>query len=265
MSYLQKVREQNPLIHNITNVVVTNFTANGLLALGASPFMAYAHEEVADVAAMAGAVMLNMGTLDEYTVQSILLAGQSANRAGVPVVFDPVGAGATAYRTDSARRISEQVKVDFLRGNVAEIANVAGAEWNIRGVDAGTGEGDRTQLARQAAEQLGSIVIVTGQEDIITDGQATLTVANGHPLLTKVTGAGCLLSSVVAAFAASAGGREHWLQAAAEALAFYGIAAELAAECTEGQGTGSFQVEFINQLSLLTPEQVKQRARIETL
>ncbi|WP_017814553.1 hydroxyethylthiazole kinase [Paenibacillus shenyangensis] len=265
MSFLQKVRQQNPLVHNITNVVVTNFTANGLLALGASPFMAYAHEEVADVAAMAGAVMLNMGTLDEYTLQSIMLAGQSANRAGVPVVFDPVGAGATAYRTKAARQVTEQMQVDILRSNIAELAHVAGAEWNIRGVDAGAGEGDRVKLAQQSARQLGTLVVVTGQQDIVTDGQTTLIISNGHELLTRVTGAGCLLSSVVAAFAAVSGGREYWLPAAAEALAFYGAAAEIAAKLTAGQGTGSFQVELINQLSLLTPEELQKLARIERL
>jgi len=265
MSFLQKVRQQNPLVHNITNVVVTNFTANGLLALGASPFMAYAHEEVADVAAMAGAVMLNMGTLDEYTLQSIMLAGQSANRAGVPVVFDPVGAGATAYRTKAARQVTEQMQVDILRSNIAELAHVAGAEWNIRGVDAGAGEGDRVKLAQQSAQQLGTLVVVTGQQDIVTDGQTTLIISNGHELLTRVTGAGCLLSSVVAAFAAVSGGREYWLPAAAEALAFYGVAAEIAAKLTAEQGTGSFQVELINQLSLLTPEELQKLARIERL
>ncbi|ANF95626.1 hydroxyethylthiazole kinase [Paenibacillus bovis] len=265
MSFLQKVRQQNPLVHNITNVVVTNFTANGLLALGASPFMAYAHEEVADVAAMAGAVMLNMGTLDEYTLQSILLAGQSANRAGVPVVFDPVGAGATPYRTAAARQVTEQMQVDILRSNIAELAHVAGAEWTIRGVDAGAGEGDRVKLAQQSARQLGTLVVVTGQEDIVTDGETTWIVSNGHELLTRITGAGCLLSSVVAAFAAVSGGREYWLSAATEALAFYGTAAEIAAERTAGQGTGSFQIELINQLSLLTPDELQKRARIEQL
>ncbi|HEY9576988.1 MAG TPA: hydroxyethylthiazole kinase, partial [Pseudobacillus sp.] len=121
---LTQVRKQSPLVHNITNVVVTNFTANGLLALGASPVMAYAKEEVADMARIAGALVLNIGTLDEEKVASMILAGKAANEAGVPVIFDPVGAGATAYRTDAAFRIMEEVKVDVLRGNAAEVANV---------------------------------------------------------------------------------------------------------------------------------------------
>lgn len=264
MSILAKVRAQNPLIHNITNMVVTNFTANGLLALGASPFMAYAHEEVADVAAIANAVVLNIGTLDEYTVESILLAGQSANQSQVPVVFDPVGAGATPYRTQSAKRIIEQVQIDVLRGNIAEVANVIGEQWQIKGVDAGTGDGDHTAIAEQAARQLNSIVVITGAKDIVTDGQTTYAIANSRPILTQVTGGGCLLSAVVGAFIAVAhpDQAQERLKAVAEALAFYGIAAEIAYEQTAGQGTGSFQIEFINQLSLVSPEIVAERSRI---
>jgi hydroxyethylthiazole kinase len=257
MSYLKRVRERNPLVHNITNLVVANFTANGLLALGASPFMAYAHEEVEDVARIADAVMFNIGTLDENVVQSILLAGRSANANGVPVVFDPVGAGATPYRTETAQTVMKQVKVDVLRGNMAEIANTAGERWDIKGVDAGEGSGDALEIARRAALKLGCIVAATGKEDIVTDGTAVALIGNGHPLLAKVTGAGCLLSSVVAAFLAVGG--ESKLDAVTEALAFYGIAAENAFERTAGQGPGSFQIEFINQLASVSPETVNER------
>ncbi|WP_411343831.1 hydroxyethylthiazole kinase [Paenibacillus sp. WLX1005] len=263
MSFLRTVRERQPLVHNITNVVVTNFTANGLLALGASPFMAFAHEEVEDVAAMAGAVMLNIGTLDPYVVQSILLAGKAANHASVPVVFDPVGAGATPYRTASAQQITEEVRVDIVRGNVAEVANVIGEAWQIKGVDAGGGDGDRVQLAIRAARQLHCIVVITGAEDLVTDGEQVHGIANGHPLLTQVTGAGCLLSSVVAAFAAvTDGSRAQLLQSSVEALIFYGVAAELAAERAGQHGTGSFQIELLNMLGTVTPEQVQQRGRM---
>jgi len=263
MNYLAKVRAQNPLVHNITNVVVTNFTANGLLALGASPFMAYAREEVADVAKLAGAVVLNIGTLDDRVVESILLAGKSANDSSVPVVFDPVGAGATAYRTDSAQRIINEVKLAVLRGNVAEVANVVGEPWVIKGVDAGAGDGDVAALAVKAARKLNCVVAITGKEDVITDGNSTYIVRNGHPLLTKVTGAGCLLSSVIGAFLAV--GEQAWLVAAAEAVSFYGAAAETAAEIAAHQGPGSFQIEFLNQLALLSPEEFQKKARITLL
>jgi len=264
MTFLTKVQAQNPLVHNITNMVVTNFTANGLLALGASPFMAYAHEEVADVAAMANAVVLNIGTLDPYTVEAILQAGRSANQAGVPVVFDPVGAGATPYRTQSAIQITEEIQMDVLRGNVAEVAHVIGESWHIKGVEAGAGEGNVIEIAEQAARQLKCIVAITGEKDVVTDGQTTYTIANSHSILTKVTGGGCLLSAVVGAFIAVADPNESQerLTAVVEALTFYGIAAEIAYAQTANQGTGSFQVAFINQLSIVTPDTIATHAKI---
>lgn len=268
MTFLTKVRLYNPLVHNITNMVVTNFTANGLLALGASPFMAHAHEEVADVAKLANAVVLNIGTLDESVVKSILIAGKSANENDVPVVFDPVGAGATAYRTAIAQRITQEITLAVLRGNVAEVAHVVGEEWSIKGVgvDAGTGEGNVVLLAQKAALQLGCIVVITGKEDVITNGHTTYITRNGYPLLTKVTGAGCLLSSIVGAFlAVSEVSDQSWLESVTEALAFYGVAAEIAAEMTEHQGPGSFQIELLNQLALVSPDTLQQRARIHQI
>lgn len=242
---LIKVREQKPLVHNITNVVVTNFTANGLLALGASPVMAYAKEEVADMAKIAGALVLNMGTLDETVVHAMHLAGRSANAHGVPVVFDPVGAGATPYRTDTARRMMDEVKVSILRGNAAEIANVIGESGTIKGVDGGDTAADAVELARQAARQLGCVVVVTGPDDIVSDGSVTWKVSNGTPLLTKVTGTGCLLTSVIGAFAAV---EKDLVKAAVSALAYYGVAAEEALKVSGGDRPGTFQTELLNQL-----------------
>lgn len=263
MTYLTKVREQKPLIHNITNIVVANFTANGLLALGASPFMAYAHEEVAEVAKMANAVVLNIGTLDEQLVEACLIAGKSANENHVPVVFDPVGAGATSYRTSASHTIIAGVKLAVLRGNVSEVAHVAGASWSIKGVDAGVGDGDIVAIAQLAARKLGCIVVITGKEDVITDGEVTFLVSNGHPILTQITGAGCLLSSVVGAFLAV--GENATVVAVAEAVAFYGIAAEKAYEASNGQGPGSFQAAFIDQLAHVSACTLKREARLKQL
>ncbi|WP_366290809.1 hydroxyethylthiazole kinase [Paenibacillus sp. AN1007] len=265
MSYLQRVRTLNPLIHNITNLVVAPFTANGLLALGASPFMAYAHEEAADAARMAGAVVLNIGTLDERVVQSILLAGKSANAHHVPVVLDPVGAGATAYRTDTVQKLVRELRLTVLRGNAAEVAHVIGVPWNIKGVDAGTGEGDRIDIAERAAQRLGCIIVITGQYDVITDGYQTFLTSNGHALLTQVTGAGCLLSSVIGAFAAAAAPGDDLLHSVTEAAAFYGVSAERAAARTAHQGPGSFQMEFLNQLAQVTPELLSEHAQIRQI
>ncbi|OXM82643.1 hydroxyethylthiazole kinase [Paenibacillus rigui] len=257
----QQVRETNPLVHNITNVVVTNFTANGLLALGASPVMAYAKEEVADMAAIAGALVLNIGTLSAGEVEAMLLAGQSANAHGVPVVFDPVGAGATAFRTDTSRRLLREVKVDVLRGNAAEIAHVVGESWTIKGVDAGSGGGDAVALAQRAAQQLGCIVVITGEEDVATDGDTTYVVAGGHPILTRVTGTGCLLTSVIGAFAAAARGASRpLLEGAVAALAGYSVAAEQAAG--ERPAPGSFAVRFLDRLAELSGADIERGARV---
>jgi hydroxyethylthiazole kinase len=262
VNVLENVRQQNPLVHNITNVVVTNFTANGLLALGASPVMAYAKEEVADMAKIAGALVLNIGTLTHDEIEAMLIAGKSANEHGVPVVFDPVGAGATPYRTETARRIVDEVSISIIRGNAAEVANVIGEEWAIKGVDVGEGTGNTIELAQTAAKKLNTTVIITGKDDVLTDGRTTYVVHNGHTFLTKVTGAGCLLSSVIGAFSAV---EKDLLLASVSALATYGVASEMAAKQTEAAGPGSFQIELLNQLSKVSLEDIIKNANIEKL
>jgi hydroxyethylthiazole kinase len=257
---LEKVRENNPLIHNITNRVVANFTANGLLALGASPVMAHAREEVAEMASLAGALVLNMGTPDEFEAEAMVVAGKSANQHGIPVLFDPVGVGATSYRLELARTIMREVKVDIVRGNAGEIANLVGEAWQMKGVDSAGSPQDVDQLARKAAQQLGTIVAVTGKEDVITNGDVMYRIGNGDPILTKVTGTGCLLTSVMGAFAAV---ESDLLVAGASALVCYGIAAEKAARHTINEGPGSFQVQFLNELSKVTSEDVKRMASIQ--
>jgi hydroxyethylthiazole kinase len=259
---LENVRKINPLVHNITNVVVTNFTANGLLALGASPVMAYAKEEVADMAKIAGALVLNIGTLSPDEIEAMIIAGKSANEHGVPVVFDPVGAGATPYRTETSRRIVKEVKISILRGNAAEVANVIGEEWTIKGVDAGEGNGNTLELAQITAKRLNTVVVITGKDDVITDGETTYIVHNGHPILTKVTGTGCLLSSIIGAFAAV---ERNLLLASVSALATYGVTAEIAAKQTAEEGPGSFQIQLLNQLAKITSEEIQTNANVEKL
>lgn len=246
ISTLDKVRAASPLVHNITNVVVTQFTANGLLALGASPVMAYAKEEVADMARIAGALVLNIGTLDETVVESMLIAGRSANEHQVPVIFDPVGAGATPYRTETSRRIMKELQVSILRGNAAEIANVIGEAWNIKGVDA---SGDTTEdiglLTKRAAQAFGCVVVVTGADDYVSNGTDTYKISGGTPLLTKVTGTGCLLTSIIGAFAAV---EPDFVLASISALSFYSAVADAALAASAPDKPGSFQLELLNQL-----------------
>lgn len=259
---LEKVREVNPLVHNITNVVVTNYTANGLLALGASPVMAYAKEEVADMAKIAGALVLNIGTLSQEEIEAMIIAGKSANEHGVPIVFDPVGAGATQYRTETSRRIVKELNISVLRGNAAEVANVIGEDWAIKGVDAGEGSGNIVDLAQLAANKLQTTVVITGKDDVITDGETTYVVHNGHPILTKVTGTGCLLSSIIGAFTAV---EKNLVLASVSALATYGVTAEIAAKQTAEEGPGSFQIELLNQLMKISSKEIQTYADVEKL
>jgi hydroxyethylthiazole kinase len=257
---LERIRKENPLVHCMTNVVVTNFTANGLLALGASPVMAYAKEEVADLAKIAGALLLNIGTLSSEQIDNMIKAGQAANQAGVPVILDPVGAGATIYRTEMSKRILEEVKISVLRGNAGEIASLVGVEANVKGVD-GSMEGDKIELAKQAAKQFHCVCVVTGEIDVITDGNYIETIHNGHPWLTKVVGTGCLLGAIIGAFVAVR--RDDIVTAATDAVAYFGIAGEQAFQQTNEQGIGSFQELFLNQLHTLTDQELEQMRRSE--
>ncbi|MDU1845087.1 MAG: hydroxyethylthiazole kinase [Niallia nealsonii] len=258
---LTKLRAQVPLVHNITNVVVTNFTANGLLAIGASPVMAYAKEEVADMATLANALVLNIGTLTAENVESMIIAGKAANLANTPVILDPVGAGATRYRTESAHRIMKEVEITLLRGNAAEVANVAGIKAKMRGVDS-VSEHNNSEIALEAAKLLQVPVVITGEKDIVAVNEKLSIVHNGHQMLTKVTGTGCLLSSILGAFIAV---EEDVFLASTAGLVTYGVAAERAFEKTKEEGPGSFQIELLNQLMKIKEEDIKKWMKVESI
>jgi hydroxyethylthiazole kinase len=254
---LRTLRERKPLVHQITNYVVMNETANATLALGALPVMAHAREEVEEMVQLAAALVLNIGTLSPPWVEAMLVAGKAANAAGLPVVLDPVGAGATRYRTDTARRLLEQVNVAVLRGNQGEVATLVGVAAEVRGVESIGGGGEPADLARAAARKHGLVASVTGPVDHVSDGERVLAVANGHELLTSVTGTGCMSSAVTGCFVAV---KEDTLEAAAEALAAFGVAAEDAARAA--RGPGSFHVDLYDALAALDPETLDSRARI---
>jgi hydroxyethylthiazole kinase len=254
---LQNLRERKPLIHQITNYVVMNETANATLAIGALPVMAHAIEEVEEMASFAGALVLNIGTLSRPWIDAMLLAGKAANAAGVPVVLDPVGVGATTLRTDAAKRILAEVDVAVVRGNPAEVAALAGIEAEIRGVESIGAAAGGAELAREAARKLGVVGSVTGAIDYVSDGTRTLAVANGHPLLATITGSGCMSSALTGCFLAVA----PPLEGAAAALAAFGVAGEDAARTAKGPGT--FHANLYDALYNLTPASLHDRARIE--
>jgi hydroxyethylthiazole kinase len=255
---LRALRERKPLVHQITNYVVMNETANVTLSLGALPVMAHAREEVEEMVALAGALVINIGTLSPHWVEAMLIAGKAANAGGVPVVLDPVGAGATRYRTDTARRILDEVKVSVLRGNQGEVATLVGVEAEVRGVESIEIGGDPADLARAAARNLGLVASVTGPVDHVSDGKRVLAVANGHELLAAVSGTGCMSSAITGCFLAVK--RDAPLEAAAEALAAFGAAGEDAAR--EARGPGSFHVGLYDALAALDPDTLDSRAKI---
>jgi len=255
---LAAIRERKPLVHQLTNFVVMNETANATLALGALPVMAHAREEVEEMAGLASALVLNIGTLAPHWVDAMLLAGVTASRRGIPVVLDPVGAGATRYRTETAKRILDEVDVTVLRGNAGEVATLVGVEAEVRGVESIAAGGEPAELAREAARTLGVVASVTGPVDHVSDGGTTLAVANGHELLATVTGTGCMSSALTGCFLAAKPGDP--LAAAAEALAAFGVAGEDAAR--EARGPGSFHVGLYDALAALDPATLNERARI---
>jgi hydroxyethylthiazole kinase len=256
---LRTLRERKPLVHQITNYVVMNETANATLALGALPVMAHAHEEVEELASVAGALVLNIGTLSEYWIESMLLAAQAANRAGVPIVLDPVGAGATRLRTETAKQILDERDIAVVRGNAAEVATLAGRQAEIRGVESIGASDSGAELARAAARELGCVAAVTGPVDHVSDGERTLAVSNGHALLGTVSGTGCMATAVTGCFLAVAA--ERPLEAAAEALVAFGVAGEDAAR--DAKGPGTFHAGLYDALYNLDPESLDGRARVE--
>jgi hydroxyethylthiazole kinase len=253
---LRALRERRPLVHQITNYVVMNETANATLALGALPVMAHALQEVEEMASLAGAVVLNIGTLSEHWVEAMLLAGKAA---GGPIVLDPVGAGATRYRTDTAKLLLDELDIAVVRGNVAEVAILAGRQAEIRGVESMAVAGVGAELAREAANALGTVVAVTGPTDYASDGQRVIAVSNGHVLLSTVSGTGCMSTAVTASFLAVK--PDEPMEAAAEALVGFGVAGEDAAR--DAKGPGTFHAGLYDALYNLDPDTLDERGRVD--
>jgi hydroxyethylthiazole kinase len=256
---LRRLREAKPLVHQITNYVVMNETANATLAIGALPVMAHAREEVEEMVTLASALVINIGTLSPHWVEAMLAAGRKANELGVPVVLDPVGAGATMYRTETSRRILDELAIAVLRGNVGEVATLVGVAAEVRGVESIDAGGDAAELARSAARSLGVVASVTGAVDHVSDGDQVVAISNGHPLLASITGTGCMSSAITGCFLAV--NRDRPLDAAAEALIAFGVAGEDAA--VGARGPGSFHVQLYDALATLDPDTLDGRARVE--
>ena len=240
---LRGISENKPLVHHITNYVTVNLVANVTLCTGALPVMAHAREEVEEMENLASALCINIGTLDPNQIQAMLLAGKRANERNIPVVFDPVGAGATTFRTETAGRLLSELDVAAVCGNAGEIATLAGLAAEVRGVESLAGDAEKA--VAEAAHALGVTVAATGEVDYVSDGRQTLAVSNGHPLMGRVVGSGCASTAVVGCFAAAVGGGDA--ETVAHALAYFGRAGEVAAEGAEGAGT--FEPRFLDALA----------------
>ncbi len=267
---LARLRQQRPLIHHITNEVVMNDAANVTLHLGALPVMAQAVEEVAEMASQAGALLLNLGILTAARVEAMRMAGRQAAQRGIPIVLDPVGAGATRYRTQTALALLDELQVAVVRGNLGEIGALAGREGMVRGVESVAAAGDAPAIVSALACRWRTVVAITGARDVVSDGGRVLAVDNGHPWLTTITGTGCMAATAIAAFVALEPDR---LLATAAALACFGLAAEAAASGTgSGRATepgtlgpASFKVALLDRLYHLSPEDLAAGARVVDL
>jgi hydroxyethylthiazole kinase len=254
---LRMIRTKKPLVHNITNFVVMNYTANALLACGASPVMAHAPEEVVEMVSLAGALVLNIGTLTPYWVDSMLKAGRRANELNIPIVLDPVGAGATKLRTDSAKEIIDTLSIQVVRGNASEVLSLACEGSRTKGVDAIHSVDEAADAAVSLAMELNTTLAITGKVDLITDGERIYRVSNGHELMGYVTGSGCTATAIIGAFLAV---DNDPVEATATGLAYFGLAGEHAA--AKASAPGTFQMVLLDALYTMGEEELREGVQI---
>ena len=250
---MEKVRRTCPLVHHITNYVTVNDCANMCICAGGSPVMTDAEKDVPDMVKLASAVVLNIGTLNDRTIGSMLLAGKTANSLGIPVILDPVGVGATPYRTETARRILDEVRIAVIKGNHGEISVLAGSGGKVRGVDSVSGSDDIASSARELALRTGAIVAATGPVDYVSDGKTVITLRNGSEFMGTVSGTGCMLSSVTGAYIGACGVS---LESVASAVSVFTIASEVAIRDGKVFGPGSFRTKLFDSLYNLKTEDV---------
>ena len=263
---LENVRERAPLVHHITNYVTVNDCANITLSIGASPVMADDINEVEAMTSIASSLVINIGTLNSRTVECMIKAGKKANEVGIPVILDPVGAGATPYRTKVAKTIMDNIELAVIRGNLSEIKTLYGINTKTKGVDSlyDTSIKDELEkgklLAKDFSKRVGSIIAITGAVDIVTDGNIIYTVENGHKIMSKITGTGCMCSSLIGSYL---GTHDDNLLAALSGVVSMGISGELAYESLkEGEGTGTFKVRLMDNIYNLSKEVIEKRGKI---
>ncbi len=266
---LKNVRGKCPLIHNITNYVTVNDCANILLACGGSPIMSDEKNDVEDITSICGGLNINIGTLNERTIESMFIAGKKANELERAVVLDPVGAGASSLRTNTALRLLDEVKFTVIRGNISEIKTLAGTSAATQGVDANVADtitdenlDSAIAFAKGFAAKIGAVVAITGAIDIVCDGERAYIIRNGNPMMSAVTGTGCMLSAITAAYVTA--NPDHILEATAAAVCAMGLAGEIAHDrLSELDGNSSYRNYIIDAIYNMTPEQLDKGAKYE--
>lgn len=264
---LNNLREKNPLVHHITNYVTVNDCANITLAIGGAPVMADDINEARDMVSLASALIINIGTLNSRTVESMLVAGKRANELGIPVILDPVGAGATPYRTETAKIVMNNVKLAVIRGNLSEIKTLYGVNTLTKGVDSSEDISAKSDtlieakdLAKSFARKLNTVIAITGAVDIITDGERMFSVENGHKIMSKITGTGCMCTSLIGSFL---GASEDYTLAALAGIAAMGISGEIAYESLSSlEGTGTLKCRIIDTIYNLNEDTIMKRGKI---
>jgi hydroxyethylthiazole kinase len=266
---LKNIKIIRPLVHNITNYVTVNDCANVLLSLGASPIMADDEQEVVEITSMSSALVINIGTLNSRTVQSMILAGKKANEMNIPVVLDPVGAGASRLRTETTFRLLNEIKFSAIRGNISEIKAVGNLSSTTRGVDADNSDSirdetisDASEFAKKLSLSTGAVIAITGATDIVSDREKSYIIKNGHPMMSKISGTGCMLSAITGAFAATG---KNVMDSCAAAVCAMGICGEEAYEkvMKSGSGTSSFKMHLIDFMGIMDDNMLEGRAKIE--
>ncbi|MCK8827467.1 hydroxyethylthiazole kinase [Natroniella acetigena] len=257
---LTKIKDEKPLVHHITNNVTVNDCANITLYWGGLPVMAYALEEVAEMVEAAAALVLNIGTLQKKQVEAMLLAGKRANQVGVPIILDPVGVGATAYRTKTALELLDQLDIAIIKGNQAEIITLAGEQGEVKGVESIGQYQDIVNNAKKLAHSEDTVVVVSGEEDIVTSGNKTYKVQNGDQLMGQIVGTGCMLASTLGVFC---GVSDDYLQAALTAITAYGIAGEKSAQ--QISQSASYKVAFFDAIGEIRNQDLIGKAKIKEI
>jgi len=255
---LNRVRNEHPLVHHITNWVTIYDCANITRMIGALPVMAHAKEESGEMAGIASALVLNIGTLTPELIESMIRAGESANKKGIPVVLDAVGVGATKLRDEKALELLHTIKVNIIKGNASEIARLAGEDVMTRGVESTGIDADQAEVCLKLAKKYSATVVMTGQEDIVTDGDIVYIIRNGNEMMGTIVGTGCMAASVIGSFA---GVEKNYARAAVAALVCFEIAAELAA--VNSKGPGSFKENFFDELFNLDSANIDRMAKVE--